>query len=74
VEVNKRKIVSLVKVTKAVLSQTGMGVSFIGSVSDKIFAMLIFLQNRLWTTWRTAADHNLRNTGLESVPLHKPAW
>jgi hypothetical protein len=35
--------------TKAVLAQACMGVFFIRSVSDKIFAMHFF-QKRLWTT------------------------
>jgi hypothetical protein len=39
-KVNRRKIIPLVEVTKADLAQTCMGVIFIRSVSDTIFAML----------------------------------
>jgi hypothetical protein len=45
--------------TKVVLAQTCMGVFFIRSVSDTIFARL-FLP-------KTPADHRLRNNGLEGI-------
>jgi hypothetical protein len=41
-----------------------MCVFFIPSVSDTIFAVLFFSRNRV----RTAADHSLRNTGIQGVP------
>jgi hypothetical protein len=52
-QVNKRKIIPVVKITEAVFAQTCMDVSFILSVSDTIFAMIFLL---------TAADHSFRST------------
>jgi hypothetical protein len=59
----------VVKVTKTVLAQTYIGVVFIRSVSDTIFA-ISFLPKRPQTTWRTAAVHSLRNTGLDSIATY----
>jgi hypothetical protein len=48
----------------AMAAQIRMGVFFIRSVSDTIFAML-FLLKPMQTTWQTATDHSLRNDGLD---------
>jgi hypothetical protein len=68
-QVNERKIIPVVKVTKAVLSQTRMGVFFIRSASDNIIAMLFLFRDRPRTNWRTAADHRLRNTYIRKYRI-----
>jgi hypothetical protein len=44
-QLNMKNITPVVKVTKAALAQIRMGVFFIRSVSDAIFAMLSFFRN-----------------------------
>jgi hypothetical protein len=55
-QVNRRNIIPVVKVAKAVLVQTCMSVFFFHSVSVQ-FLQFFFFQNCLWTTWQTSADH-----------------
>jgi hypothetical protein len=43
-QVNRRKIIQVVKVTNAVLAQTCMGVFFICSISDTTFAMFFLTE------------------------------
>jgi len=59
--------------TKAVLAQTCMGVFFIRSVSDIIFAML-FLPKPPATAadHRWSADHSLRNTVVCCLCVRSP--
>lgn len=55
-------MVPLVKVTETVVAQTYMGVLFNRSVSNTIFAMPFFQ-----ISWRTSADHTLRNTAVRYI-------
>jgi hypothetical protein len=64
--VNRRKIIPVVTVTKAVLAQTCMGVFFIRSVSDTMFAVILLP--------KPPADHSLKHTAVQFVlnaRLHK---
>jgi hypothetical protein len=55
--------------TKADSAQTGMGVFFICSVSDTIFAMLFLLKPPADHQW--SANHSLRNTAIHEF-IHGP--